>query len=66
MAKHKREIWTFKKLRIGQSFDWINPFDALLNSFFLRCKKTGARTYKDSLGFKHTVGTVNAKVYHVK
>lgn len=54
----------FRDLKIGQSFDWIGP-DRMLNSFYLRCVKTGPRTYVDERGRAHRVGSVNAKVYHI-
>ena len=56
---------TFRNLAVGQTFDWIDDKAIGSNSFFLRCTKTGPRTYRDSQGFDHRVGTINAKVFHV-
>jgi hypothetical protein len=55
----------FKDLSIGDSFDFISP-DRTLNSFFLRCEKTGPRKYKDSEGTDHKVGSTSVEVYHVE
>lgn len=55
----------FRELRIGDTFDWIEP-GSLRNSFSLRCTKISARKYVDERGFMHQVGTINAKVYNVK
>lgn len=55
----------FKDLAIGQEFDWINPAAPSFNSFYLRCHKTGERTYEDSQLNTHKVGTIHADVFHV-
>ena len=52
----------FRDVAIGQSFDWIG---GAYPSFFKRCTKTSARTYYDEDGHKHSVGSINAVVYHV-
>ncbi len=55
----------FHELAIGETFDWINPAEPSFNSFYLRCHKTGERTYEDSNLNKHTVGSIYADVFHV-
>lgn len=57
--------YLFRELSEGDSFDFISP-DAMTNSFYLRCVKTGKRTYRDSTNVVHTVGRVTCKVYHVE
>ena len=54
----------FRDLKIGETFDWIKP-NSIYNSFYKRCVKTGTRTYTDSDGQKHRVGSINANVCHV-
>lgn len=54
----------FKDLVTGQEFDFISP-TRLMNSFYLRCTKTGKRTYRDENGRNHRVDSVRCFVYHV-
>ena len=54
----------FKELKLYQTFDWINDKSIGFNSFFERCQKTTHRTYVSRSGWKHRVGSINAKVYH--
>jgi hypothetical protein len=54
---------TFKQIPIGTTFDFISGTS--YDSFYLACMKTGPRTYVDSVGGTHRVGSLNAKVYHV-
>jgi len=58
---------TFGSLKVGDTFDFINDEKPTWNSFYKRCVKTSARTYKalDDSKTVHKVGSVNAKVYHV-
>jgi hypothetical protein len=58
------EPMKFRDLDLLDSFDFVGP-DRLLNSFYLRCIKTGPRTYNDETGVRHRVGSINATVYHV-
>ena len=55
----------FRDLPIGASFDWVGNTATAFASFFLRCTKTSKRTYRDENGTHHTVGTINARVFHV-
>lgn len=55
----------FRDLKIGDSFDWINPAKPTQNSFYDYCVKTGKRTYDDEKGRTHRVGTINAAVFNV-
>ena len=57
---------SFKELKIGESFDFVNDNanDITTNSFFKRCTKTSARKYT-AVGWIHTVGTTAIPVYHV-
>ena len=54
----------FRDLGIGQGFDWVDD-DNPANSFYLRCFKISPRRYRDAKGIVHTVGTINAQVFHV-
>lgn len=57
---------TFRDLAIGDTFDFIGP-DPMLNSFYERCRKIGARTYEtvpDHMQCR--VGSVAATVYHIE
>src|SRR4051812_5462078 len=68
---------TFRQLGLGDTFDFIDD-SHLRNSFFLRCMKTGPRSYQsisvvDSAGgpwtlngTKYRVGSVGVKVHHVR
>lgn len=56
---------TFNEMPIGTRFDFIDDKNPQYTSFFLACMKTGKRTYVDSLGGMHRVGTINAAVYHI-
>lgn len=53
----------FRDLEINQTFDFIGP--SRFNSFFKRCVKVGKRKYNDEDGGQHTVGSVDADVFHV-
>lgn len=58
----------FLDLNVGDTFDFVSP-DRTLNSFYERCVKLTARTYTEVEGeglVIHRVGSINAKVYHVK
>jgi len=54
---------TFTEIPIGTRFDFISGTS--FDSFFHACMKTGPRTYVDSIGGKHKVGSMSAKVYHI-
>jgi len=54
---------TFKEIPIGTRFDFISGTS--FDSFFHSCMKTGPRSYVDSIGRNHKVGSVSAKVYHI-
>ena len=59
----------FRDVVIGQCFDWVGPRSDF-NSFYARCIKTGARTYREieddgKPTFTYRVGSINATVYHV-
>ena len=54
----------FRDLGIEQGFDWVDD-DNPANSFYLRCFKISPRRYRDAKGIVHTVGTINAQVFHV-
>lgn len=57
---------TFADLNVGDEFDWVSP-EIGRNSFFDTCRKTSARGYVSTqTGAKMTVGSVKAKVYHVR
>ena len=55
----------FRDLSIGTTFDWIDDENPTWNSFATRCLKISARKYR-AAGVNYTVGTVDAKVYHVE
>jgi len=59
---------TFKDLSVNDTFDFVAPNEAgRFNSFYDRCIKTSARKYKSlETGIEYTVGSYQAKVYHVK
>jgi hypothetical protein len=54
----------FKDLEIGQLFDWIDDVRRD-DHFYQLCWKVGKRTYADEHGTRHTVGSINANVFHV-
>jgi hypothetical protein len=63
----------FRDLAIGDTFDWVDPAPGASNSFFCKCKKIGARSYETvepvgAMGklMDCRVGTINARVYHVR
>lgn len=60
------ENLTFANLAIGDTFDFIDP-NSLRNSYFARCVKTSIRKYAEleNRSKTYTVGTVNARVFHV-
>lgn len=56
---------TFEQLDVGQSFDWIDDANPSRVSFWHRCVKTSARTYRSyENGHTYTVGTIKAQVFH--
>lgn len=59
---------SFGQLPINATFDWVDPAPGAKNSFFLRCRKTGPRSYVaiDISDAKFTVGSANARVFHVE
>jgi hypothetical protein len=63
----RRNPATFGDLSIGQEFDFVSGTS--YDSFYDRCVKTGARTYKPIegklKGHSLKVGSIKAKVYHV-
>ena len=61
----------FRDLLIGDTFDFIDDNNRLMNSFYDRCVKTSSRTYKSielnpHYDGKSQVGSINAIVHHVK
>ena len=55
----------FRDVAINECFDWVDP-STLRNSYFDRCIKTGKRTYRSiSTNQQMTVGSINARVFHV-
>jgi hypothetical protein len=56
---------TFGSLRIGETFDFIDPSATGYNSFFRTVVKTSPRGYMDEDGNKYRVGSISAKVFHV-
>jgi hypothetical protein len=56
----------FRDVALNEPFDWIDPAPGARNSFFDRCYKTGPRTYR-AFGTErqYTVGSINARVFHV-
>lgn len=57
----------FCELALGQEFDWVDDSKPGMNSFFDPCVKTSERRYRSTLtNCSYTVGTVKAKVFHVK
>ncbi len=59
----------FCDLYVGDVFDFVNDA-SLHNSFFNKCMKTGKREYTSIEPNKHSevyrIGSVNAKVYHLR
>lgn len=60
----------FSDLSIGETFDFIDDEHPTWNSFYKRCVKLTTRTYTTVEGEGEPrpmrVGSINAKVYHVK
>ena len=56
----------FKDLNIGDKFDFIDPISKWGASYFQTCVKTSKRGYVSEDGAKHTVGSINCRVYHVE
>lgn len=59
----------FEDLAIGQTFDWVSDERSAFtrNSYFKRCVKVSPRKYESVDGEdKLTVGSVKARVFHVK
>ena len=60
---------TFRELSVGDTFDFINDDNRMMNSFYARCVKLSARTYTVVEGEgepRHMrVGSINTTVYHV-
>lgn len=58
----------FGKLSVGDTFDFVSPIRHL-NSFSLRCTKTGPRSYtwhRDGRTLKSSVSSAKVLVYHVE
>ena len=55
----------FRDLSIGTTFDFIDDANPMHNSFYWRCTKISTRKYR-AAGITHTVGTIDAKVFHVE
>lgn len=56
----------FRDLKIGDTFDFINPNNYMGgNSFYKTCERISARCYRDSSGVIYKVGSINTPVYHV-
>jgi hypothetical protein len=53
----------FRDVALGQWFDFIGP--DRMNSFYLRCRKTGLNAYVDEFGNQHRVGCRSCNVYHI-
>ena len=60
-------IMMFKDLAVGQTFDFVNDEQPMMNSFYYRCIKTSARKYQTITEpiLKCRVGSTSAHVYHV-
>lgn len=61
----------FRDLAIGQTFDFIDDDNRMLNSFFARCTKIGPRTYTwhANIGrrvMRTQVGSIYAQVFHIE
>ena len=56
----------FKRLSVGDTFDFINDAAPRSNSFFERCTKISARRYRTASGMRSVVGTTSVVVYHVE
>lgn len=55
----------FKNLKIGDTFDFVDPDKIGFNSFFDTCQKISTRKYKSlTTDIEHRVGSINAIVYH--
>lgn len=55
----------FSDLKIGDTFDFIDPDNAGYNSFFKRCRKISCRKYAILFGDNCEIGYVHCPVYHV-
>ena len=56
----------FRDLSIGTQFDFIDDENRMLNSFYDRCVKITPRKYRSmTANVVHTIGTIDAKVFHV-
>lgn len=60
----KPELFRFKDLLEGDRFDFVGPHP-MYNSFLKTCFKTGDRSYRDTDGTDHEVGSTGCRVYHV-
>jgi hypothetical protein len=60
----------FKRLAIGDTFDFINPGPgAIWTSFYARCTKVSVRCFtwkQEGRTLKGQIGSVYAPVYHVE
>ena len=58
----------FRQLAIGDTFDFVNMSQPMMNSFYRRCIKISARKYQAIEDPKdvYTVGSISARVYHVR
>lgn len=59
---------TFAQLSIGDTFDWVNMSQPMMNSFYRRCEKISTRKYRAITEPKdvYRVGSISARVYHVE
>lgn len=59
---------TFARLAIGDTFDFINMAQPMMNSFYRRCIKISVRKYQAIHAPRtvYSVGSVSARVYHVE
>ena len=57
----------FRDLQIGDTFDFIDDANPTHNSFYSRCTKIGDRSYQTPHdGQTYSVGSINAKIYHMQ
>lgn len=58
---------TFSALEIGDTFDFVNMSQPMMNSFYRRCVKISLRRYQviEEPKTVYRIGSINARVYHV-
>ena len=58
----------FRQLAIGDTFDFVNMSQPMMNSFYRRCVKISTRKYQAIEDPKdiYSVGSISARVYHVR